>query len=238
MSSGRNSVKRFNGLFTSILIAFGWPMAAQQFGAAQPNKPQPADIQINHDVFAEGQRLEYIFGEVLQGTGLRGGLAERAGCSNLTEGRLKIKQGATVRQAMDALVAANPGYRWELQDGVVNLMPRDGVPLLGTKIAKFQMEATDREIEMVLQDVLRLHEVRERQAALGLKDGVHRGGAEAVEEHPAPRQSLPVQVNVQNLSLREVFNKIMQAAAKGVWIYHETDCRGTKTFIVETASDY
>jgi hypothetical protein len=160
-----------------------------------------------------------------------------AGCSDLPKGRLQIKPGLTVRQAMDALVAANPGYQWELKDGVVNLTPRGGAPLLRTTIDKFQMDATDREIEAVLQDLLRLPEVRRREASLGLKLGMSGGGLSGGEEHPVPRQPMPFQINVQNLSLRDAFNKIVQGAAKGVWIYHETDCNGAKTYIVEVASD-
>ena len=145
-------MKHFVNLLTWILIAFGGPMATEQLGAAQASKPQPVGIntRINKDALVENQRLEYILLGLLQGTGLHGGFVEVAGCSDLPKGRLQIKQGVTVRQALDVLVAANPGYQWELRDGVVNLMPRAGAPLLRTKIAKFQMNATDREIGAVL----------------------------------------------------------------------------------------
>lgn len=233
-------MKRFIGLFTSILIASAWPTAAQQSQAVQASKPEPADIRINQDVLVEDQRLEFIFLDVLHGTGLHGGFVEMTDCTgDLPKGHLQINQGATVRQAMDALVAANPGYQWELKGGVVNLVPRSGAPLLDTRVAKFRRDATDQEIEAVLQDVLRLPEVRERQAALGLKGRIHSGPrAEAVEERPAPRQPVPVPINVENISLQEAFNKIVETSPDGVWIYRETDCNGAKTFIVEMASDY
>ena len=226
-------MKRFIGLFTSILIASVWPTVAQQLGTAQVNKLQPADIRINHDVLVEDQRLGFIFLDVLHGTGLHGGFVEMAGCSDLPKGRLHIKQGVTVRQAMDALVAANPGYKWELKDGVVDLVPRGRVPLLRTRIAKFQMNATDNAIPAVLQEVLKLPEVRKREAVLGLQQGPGQGGPGAIEKHPVPRQHVPVQIKVQNLSLQEAFNKIVQASPKGVWVYRETDCNGAKTFVVE-----
>jgi hypothetical protein len=222
-----------------MLIAYAWPVAAPQSQATLVNKQQPGDIRINHDVLVEGQRLEFIFLDVLHGTGLRGGFAEIAGCSNLFKGRLQIKQGVTLRQAMNALVASNPGYQWELKDGAVNLMPRVGAPLLQARIAKFQMNATDRELPAVLQDVLMLPEVREREAALGLKPSVGRNvPAGALEIHPVPRQPVPVQINLLNLSLQEAFNKIVEAPPGGVWIYRETDCNGAKTFDVEMRSSY
>ncbi len=226
-------MKHFIGLFTSIMIASGCPTVAQQLGAAPVNKPQPADIRINHDVLVEDQRLGFIFLDVLHGTGLPGGFVEMAGCSDLPKGRLQIEQGATVRQAMDALVAANPGYKWELKNGAVDLVPRGGVPLLRTRIAKFQMNATDNAIPAVLQEVLKLPEVRKREAALGIKQGPGQGGPGAIEKHPVPKKPVPVQIDVQNVSLQEAFNKIVQASTKGAWVYRETDCNGAKTFVVE-----
>lgn len=86
------------------------------------------------------------------------------------------------------------------------------------------MDATDPEVPAVLQDVLRLSEVREREVALGLKQGLGQGGPSAVEEHPVPKEPVPVHINLQNLSLQGTFNKIVQASPKGVWIYDETDC--------------
>jgi len=232
-------VKRLNGLITSILITSGMAMSTHQFAVAQANQPHLAEIRINHDIAVENQRLEFIFLDLLRGTGLHGGFVETAACSDLAEGRLQIKQGATVQQAMDELVAANPGYQWELKDGVVNLMPLGGSQLLETNIAKFQSDATDRELEAALQDLLRLPEVREREASLGLKGGIHAGSrAEAVEERPLPRQPVLVHINLQNVSLQEAFNQVVVLSPDGVWIYRETDCNGVKTYTVEMRSDY
>lgn len=224
--------------FIWILIASCCPMATEQLGAAQANKPSPADIRIDHDVDTEEARMLNIFLSLLHNTGLHGGLVEIAGCSKLPQGRLHIKSGVTVRQAMDALVAANPGYKWELKGGVVNLMPRGDALLLRARVAKFQKDATDREIEAVLNDVLRLPDVQRREGLLGLKLGMSGGGLSGMEEHPVPRQPIPVHFNLENLSLQDAFNKIVQGSPKGVWIYRETDCSGAKTFIVEVASDY
>jgi hypothetical protein len=178
-------LKRFTSFCTLILIVSGWLMAT-----AQANKPEPTglDTRIKQDVLIENPRSKYLLSGLLQGTGLQGGFAEVAGCSeDQLKGRVQLKQGTTVRQALDALVAANPGYRWELRDGVVNLMPRSGVPLLRTRIAKFQIDTTDRDIAALLHNVLSLPEVREREAELGLKEGTYAGpggGGAAVEKHP------------------------------------------------------
>jgi len=233
-------VKYSIGLFTWILIASGWPMAAQQLESARADRLQPEDIRINHDIHVENRRVLDIFSDVLSGTGLHGGFVEMTDCSgDLPKGHLQINHGATVRQAMDALVATNPGYQWELKGGDVNLMPLGGASLLDTWIAEFQIDATGLTMEAVLQDLLRLPEVQERDYALGLKDGVHAGSHGAgVSKHPVPQQPVPVHVNVQNLSLQEAFNKVVGFSPPSVWIYRETDCNGAKTFIVETLRVY
>jgi hypothetical protein len=139
---------------------------------------------------------------------------------------------------MDALVAANPGYKWELRDGVVNMVPISGAPLLNTRISRFEMAATEMQIPAVVEDVLRLPEVRERETAIGVKEGPGQGGLSSGEVHPIPRQPVPVHVDLENLLLQDAFNKIVRVSPKWIWIYHENSCNGAKTFIVEVASDY
>lgn len=181
-----------------------------------------------------------ILWEILRGTGLHGGSAEITGCSDLPRGQLQIKQGATVQQAMDELVAANPGYQWALRDGAVNLMPQSGAPLLEARISKFQIDATDREIPVLLEDLLRLQELRKPEAELGLSRP--RVGQEiiagAAKINPVARQPVPIHLDIQNLSLEEAFDKVVSFSPGAVWIYRETDCNGVKTYTVEMRSDY
>lgn len=231
-------MRYFAGFVVWALIVSGETIAMSQSKGVPVDEQQPANIRINHDVLAENQRVLEIFLDVLRGTGVGGGFAEIAGCSALPKGRLKVEQGVTVREAMNALVTANPGYQWDVDDGVVNLIPRRGAPLLRTRIAKFQLETTDWELPTVLGDLLALPEVKDREAALGLKQGLGQGGPTAIPKHPVPRKHVPVSINVQNLSVREAFNKVVRASPKSVWIYRETDCNGAKTFTVEMASGY
>lgn len=201
---------------------------------------QPADVRLDHEVVVKNQRVLNIFLDVLRGTRINGGFAEIAGCSGLPEGSLKLKQGTTIREAMDALVAANPSYQWTLEDEVIVLVPLGGVPLLDARIVQFQVDGTDREIPATLGLLLRFPEVREREAQLNLKPALGQGGGPGVyDEHPIPRKDVPVHINIQNLSLREAFNKIVRASPKPVvWVYHENSCDADKTYTVDVASDY
>jgi len=202
------------------------------------NLPQPTDVTINRDVLVKNQPVLRIFLDVLRGTGVNGGFAEIAGCSDLPQGSLKLKHGVTVRGAMDALVARNPGYQWELENGVVVLRPRVGIPLLNTQIRKFQMNATERETPAVLQALLRLAEVQAHAAQLDLKPALGQGGPGVYEEHPIQREAARFHAGWQNFSLLDGLNRIVQTSRRAVWIYRETDCGGDKTYSDEMATDY
>jgi hypothetical protein len=152
----------------------------------------------------------------------------------LKDGATYLKQGVTIHEAMDALVAANPSYHWSLDDGIVTLTPRVGVAFLQTKIAHFQMDTTDDGASLIIQDILRLPEVRQGESRLGLKKGLGQGGGPTVvDEHPLPRQPVPLHINVQNTSLQGAFNKAVRAVPRGIWVYLETDCSGDMTYTVE-----
>jgi hypothetical protein len=232
-------MKYFIGFFACILILAGTPLVARHLEAPPDGKQHPLNIRVNHDIETDNWPVPWIFQDVLRGTGVSGGFAEFTGCSGLLKGRLKVKQGATLREAMDALVAANPSYQWRLEGGVVDLMPRSGVPLLDTKIGSFQMDATDRETAIFIQNLLRLPEVRERAAQLGLKPGIGQGpGPGVVDEHPVPREPVSIHISVRDVSLRDAFNKVVQTAGDTIWIYNESNCTGSETYLVGVTSGY
>lgn len=149
-------MRYFDGFLVCVLISLSVPSGTAQSrsASASVNTPSPANVRIKHDVLAEDQPVKFIFQDILRGTGVHGGFAEIAGCTDWPKGSLKVKRGSTIRQAMNALVAANPGYRWELRNGVIDLMPQGGVPLLGTRVARFQMKVMDNAVPAALQDVL------------------------------------------------------------------------------------
>ena len=231
-------MKRLINLSVLVLVLAAEPMTVCQVEAAASDEPQPANVRIDHDVLVENQRVLDIFLHVLRDTGFPGGFVEVAGCSDLPRGSLKLKQGTTVREAMDALVAANPNYQWKWKEGVVDLMPRVGIPLLSTQIRKFQMDATEHETPAVLQALLRLPEVQAHAAQLDLKTALGQGGPGVYEEHPIPREPARFHADWQNFPLLDGLNRIVRTSRRAVWIYRETDCGGDKTYAVEMATDY
>ena len=59
------------------------------------------------------------------------------GCEEPSNSTVRF-QGSTLREVLDDIVTADPDYRWEVKDGVVNLVPAKGVPdLLTLRISAF-----------------------------------------------------------------------------------------------------
>jgi len=231
-------MKHLLSLFVFSLALIGGQMTVYQVAVSASGKLDAANVRLDHDVLVENQPVLSIFLDVLRGTGVNGGFAEIAACSNLSQGDLKLKQGTTIREAMDALVSANPTYKWELQDGVVILMPQGGVPLLDTKIGKFHVDASDSETSAVIEEMLRSPEVRSRAVQLDLKLGLGQGGPGVYVEHPAPHPTVRFQYDWENFSLLEGLSRSVRTSPKAVWIYRETDCGKDKTYRVQVASDY
>jgi hypothetical protein len=223
---------------TLILIVSTWPVTAEQLQAAQVHKQQVVDIRLDQDIHLKDWRVLDIFLYLMRSTGLHGGFVEIARCSDLPKGNLDLKQGSSLQQAMDALVAANLSYHSDLRDGVVDLTPRGGAPLLRTKVSRFKMSATDKEKLLAIGDVLALPEVQRRAAALGLKEGPSQVGLFGGESHPVEKKATPLEIDVQNLMLQDVLNSIAKATPKGIWYYHESDCDKAKTYFVQLTSEY
>jgi hypothetical protein len=108
---------------------------------------------------------------------------------------------ASLETALDAIVKADPRYRWEVVDGVVNLLPKDGAEsLLGIRVGAFQVSNLNRlETKRVIAE---LPEVSSKLKSLGLE--------------PAPislwpnnkRDPLRLSIDLRNTTLRAILNEI------------------------------
>jgi hypothetical protein len=209
--------------------------------AATLDDSQTVDIPIDHDIY--GSELPHaLLGEILGGTGIPRGVAQLEGCSGVPAVvSTKAKKGTTIRQALDAFVVGNPGYQWLLEGGVVNLVPKNApLALLNSRIHSFQLSTTDRQTTAgaILDDLVRLPEVRQRAAELELQPrvlqefflGVHK-------ESPEPIKAVPIVLSLKNVSLREAFNSVVHAYGNTIWIYVEHECNGGKQYLVTMLRD-
>lgn len=113
------------------------------------------DSPINHFIDAHGTP-SFALADILLDTPILAGIAQVfPRCSDQSEIHLKVELGHTIRQGLDALVAADPQYQWTLKDGLVIVTPRAGAPpLLATKFHSFKWSGTDKSAPMVPMNLL------------------------------------------------------------------------------------
>lgn len=173
-----------------------------------------------------GNEAEYLttrdaFSIALGGVGMAGGGAIVLGCEGdyfkqLWSPMNRIQTNKTLRQALDTLVENDPRYRWQVADGVINLLPATGEPaLLQTRIVEFRAENITLAMDTVTP-LLVLPEVQKAMDDLKLKPGV------AVFFTSPSRK--PFSVECRGMTLRETLNAIVRAQGRGVWDYVETHC--------------
>jgi hypothetical protein len=220
-------MKQFFLIFGCLSALSVHPLTRQNEG-----KSESLSVAITHNIDTNDQP-QMVLEEILRGTGVPAGVVVLANCSTPPHVRLNLSQGTSVAEALNALVASNPEYRWQADGNVINLLPMKAAPLLETEIREFRMDTTDREIGAVLSELMALPVVRKRQSELKLKSGIYQGGPGAAEEHPVPKKPVPIHIRVQNLSLQEALNSVVETYGHSVWVYGETEeCSGDRTFLL------
>jgi hypothetical protein len=161
-------------------------------------------------------------------SGAPGGEVLTQGCAEPSKSAVRPQEGSTLRGILDDIVTADPDYRWELEDGVVNLTPVKGVPdLLTLRIGAFDTgDATDvRTAETFL---FALPEVRQREAELGFDRAILGSGlSSGVPGAPPPPK---LNVRLQDVTLLGALNALVRANTHGLWIYREIHCKSTNHF--------
>ena len=221
-----------------LLISFVSPSSpdgvrATTLGGAQTPNISIDDISIKQDMDVSGYPAK-IIEQILSGTGVPAGLAESESCSSEPTASLKVRQGVTIREALDNFVAQNRDYRWVLDGGVVDVIPRRAPALLDARVHSFQADIKEAEMGFPLFELMGLPEVQKRAAELKLKSGIWQGGLGAYEEHPEPKKPpASFHISAKDLPLREVLNSIVRAYPGAIWIYSETQqCDGEGTYIL------
>jgi len=127
---------------------------------------------------------------------------------------------------LDLVVGQMKNYRWEIADGVVNILPiksRDEryEKLLALRIARFSVGKREP-IGVIKNAIFALPEVSEFLKSENLLFSTYRNG-----NLNGLQKGLAVEINLTNLSLREVLNKITRIK-RGGWIVKKSDLFGTK----------
>jgi hypothetical protein len=175
------------------------------------------------------QPVRQTFSWALQSAQVPGGAVALFGCeAPESVATIPIVAGTPLRAVLDALVGANPGYRWQVDGGVLNLLPAAGEPsLLTTRIPKFHAKGL-KSVDEAIGRLEQLPEVKQAMNDLGLKPGI-RFWAGPINPKPPP----PFDVACDGLTLREVLNEVVRRySGTGYWEYQETHCGSTHTAVI------
>jgi hypothetical protein len=124
-------------------------------------------------------------------------------------------QGEPLGQVLNEMTAVDKSYRWEVQDGAVNLLPTAGEPpLLQTRVGELKIDT--RSSWEALSQIKGTPEVQQAMVGLRLK-----GGVTIITYSPRPT---PFSIRFKGGTLRQALNAIALAHGSDVWDYQEIRC--------------
>jgi hypothetical protein len=209
-------------LFIFVFAALGGVIAFAQFGTTQKNLPAGA---LERPIYAqEGQPLNTpaAFRISILRARLPGGAAAVVGCQDDLK-RHWNPQGESLAQVLNEMTAVDKSYRWEVQDGAINLLPTTGEPsLLKTQVGEFNIETTSSLKALTPLQVR--PEVAKAMQDIGLQHGI-------VIISYSPRLT-PFSVRFKGGTLRQALNAIAVAHGTDVWDYQEIRCGERKEVII------
>lgn len=141
--------------------------------------------------------------------------------------------GLTLRDVLDSIVSRDSRYRWQIEEGVVNIIPVTREPeLLNTRLARFSVERVT--VNEAVSRLFAIPEVRSRMIELNLNQRSRQvgfGNLDRPGETPVSTTPLYT-VNQANVTVREALNAIARAHGSAVWAYTEHRC-GTNAFSID-----
>lgn len=225
-------MKKFIILTALVAMAALSAFALGQIGQIQtgPTAEQPLNRQIGG--VPERSTTRAAFKVALNTARVPGGMVTASSCDTESHYTLALS-GAPLRDVLDAIVATDARYSWEIENGVINLVPRTGIPaFLNQRITEFKVENAETVYE-ALDRLLALPEVQRSINELNLGSRLFRGGLGYFEPpQMAERSSRRLTVNRQNITLREALNAIARAQGNAVWSYTEHRC-GLNAFSID-----
>lgn len=162
-------------------------------------------------------------------THVPGGIVRILDCADAQPALVGHLPQATLRETLDVIVQANPEYRWQVDDGVVNLLTaRDEPALLKVRISKLEVKNAPS-INAVLTTLQSLPEVRDAIAKLQLSEGVKIIVGPRSLNLERPQYT----IQLKDVTVREALNAIVRAQGRAVWEYKERRCSGTTEYSID-----
>lgn len=144
-----------------------------------------------------------------------GGLVTIIGCEENKLKKTWKPQGRPLGEVLNDIIDLDRTYRWETQDGAINLLPASGdPPLLQTYIGEFSV--TTKSSLDALGELQQRPEVKEAMSSLHLK-----GGLSIIMYSPSPTE---FSVRFKGGTLRQALNAIAVSRGTDIWTYREIHC--------------
>lgn len=160
-----------------------------------------------------------------------GGMVVVKDCANAPSATVAVR-GTTLGDVLRSIERADPRYRWTVEDGVVNLLPKRAVPpLLMVKIDNIDVRGAANPSEAA-NVLFGLSDFRRGASRLGL----HQGGIQsflgsAGGKSPGQGEERHViRLHLKHTTVLSSLNAIVRANRGGVWIYNQRSCRGHNVF--------
>ncbi|HXH51770.1 MAG TPA: hypothetical protein VNM47_20705 [Terriglobia bacterium] len=153
-----------------------------------------------------------------------GGIVVAGSQSDQKEHGYSFRSPLPLREVLKTIVSSDDLYAWQATKGVVNVVPRRGVPpILKTRISEFNSQDLTT-LTAAVTLLLRSPEVRKRRQELNYGEGFNRlQGYYAISKpgFPPKKSPEPLSIHVKNTLLFDALNALVSAHGHGVWIYRE-----------------
>jgi hypothetical protein len=160
-----------------------------------------------------------------------GGVVTVGGCGAEPEQTVRAT-GPTLGDVLRTIVKADLRYRWNIEDGVVNLVPSKGLPaMMAMRINEFDSEDATSVLDAGGR-IFHLPAVLQAETGLKLTQSPGHQFLTAINLHPSDNEPppKPLSVHFRDLTLREGLNALVRASGKAVWQYREWHCKGINGF--------
>ena len=165
--------------------------------------------------------------------GVPGGVANVSDC-NQPATHSFTPRDSSLRGVLDAIVAIDPLYRWEVKEGAINVIPGDKLPtFLAVRMSRFDIVEVSSPREVVPQ-LLKVPEVRRAQAGLG-RHAVEGRVQPFCPEGCPPNEKKKISMSLKNVTVREALNAVAREHGSAVWWFRQSECGGQKSFSLDFA---
>jgi len=224
---------RFNRISWYTFLRAAFPLALLNGYSCWASAQDERAIYLTHPVNVESAAPSETLGLILKSAHRPGGVATVLGCMDEPRNTMQFPDGTDLASALDLLASMQPQTAWATQNGVLNLLPKDGLPsVLSIRLERFTWDTSEllsHNIDLLFaQPAVRAHLAKSGAvAALRMHPGLQ-GAPRIIDGKPAPPKG--EKVAVEDVTVLKALNSIVASYTNGFWMYEERVCGDEKTY--------